>query len=193
MAREDAAQIFRTYNKSLYNTALRLTASSADSQEIVQETLCRYLMRAPRMKEEAVRAKWLRTTCVRLSIDFLRREKRFVSLDKMREMDEEASSGLAHGAGGEVRGTKGGASVGAMAEDGGNSWEDFGADAMGLVMEEIAALPDGQRAVLVLKAVEDYEYSEIAKMLSISESTARSQFLRARRRVCENVLKRAPQ
>ncbi len=176
MGKEDAAYIFRTYNKSLYNTALRLTASPADSEEIVQETLCRYLMKAPKMRDEAQRAKWLRTTCVRMSIDFLRRERRFVSLDTMREADDVQTDFEAEEMG-----------------VGGNSWEHLGADAMKLVMEEIAALPDGQRAVLVLKAVEDYEYKEIAKMLSISESTARSQFLRARRRVCENVLKRASQ
>ncbi len=185
MPKEDAAHIFRTYNKSLYNTALRLTASPADSEEIVQETLCRYLMKAPRMKEEAQLAKWLRTTCVRLSIDFLRREKRFVSLDRMRETDE-ADFGTEGEAG------NSGVADGMMAEaGGGNLWEELGADVMKIVMEEIAALPDGQRAVLVLKAVEDYEYSEIAKMLGITESTARSQFLRVRRRVCENVMKRA--
>ncbi|MCD8313509.1 MAG: sigma-70 family RNA polymerase sigma factor [Bacteroidales bacterium] len=168
MGRADAAYIFKCYNKSLYNTALRITASASCSEEIVQETIYKYLTKAPEFELDAQRTKWLKTVCVRASIDWLRKSRRMVSIDKIYEpLDEETARQEEH-----------------------HSWDEFGADAMKLVMQEIAALGDGYRTVLVLKAIEDYEYSEIASMLGITESTVRSQYLRAKRRVYENVMKR---
>lgn len=46
-------------------------------------------------------------------------------------------------------------------------------------------LPEGYRMVLNLHAVEGYSHAEIAEMLSIAESSSRSQYLRAKRRLAE--------
>ncbi|MDR0694722.1 MAG: sigma-70 family RNA polymerase sigma factor [Prevotellaceae bacterium] len=48
------------------------------------------------------------------------------------------------------------------------------------LMEKIAALPDGYRAVFNLYAIEGYSHREIAGLLHISESASRSQYARAR-------------
>lgn len=44
-------------------------------------------------------------------------------------------------------------------------------------------LPEGFRTVLMLHAVEGYSHEEIAQLLSISPSTSRSQYLRAKARL----------
>ena len=44
----------------------------------------------------------------------------------------------------------------------------------------IAALPDGQRAVLVLRDCHDLEYAEIATMLELDLGTVKSRLARAR-------------
>lgn len=49
----------------------------------------------------------------------------------------------------------------------------------------VERLPEGFRMVLMLYAVEGYSHAEIAKMLSITESTSRSQLLRAKARLAE--------
>lgn len=49
------------------------------------------------------------------------------------------------------------------------------------VVNLIHTLPLGYRTVLNLYAIEGYSHEEIAEMLGISESTSRSQLLRARR------------
>ena len=63
-----------------------------------------------------------------------------------------------------------------------------------LSLEELKAcvdtLPDGYRTVFNLHAVEEYGYDEIARMLGISEATARSQYLRARQRLGEVIVRR---
>ncbi len=85
MDREEAAVIFRTYSKKLFNIALRITASVPESEEIMQESIIRYLTKAPRLDAEPMKAAWLRSTCVRLSIDWLRRTRRLQPLDSWTE------------------------------------------------------------------------------------------------------------
>ena len=53
----------------------------------------------------------------------------------------------------------------------------------------VERLPDGFRMVLMLHAVEGYSHTEIAEMLSITESTSRSQFFRAKARLAELIEK----
>ena len=49
------------------------------------------------------------------------------------------------------------------------------------IQQLIDALPQGYKLVFVLYTVEGYKHQEIAEMLSISESTSKTQLLKARR------------
>ena len=49
------------------------------------------------------------------------------------------------------------------------------------IQQLIDALPQGYKMVFVLYTVEGYKHQEIADMLSISESTSKTQLLKARR------------
>ena len=51
----------------------------------------------------------------------------------------------------------------------------------GELLNLIAALPDGYRAVFNLYVIEGYDHNEIAGLLEISPATSRSQLLKARR------------
>jgi len=55
------------------------------------------------------------------------------------------------------------------------------------LMDCISRLPVGYRTVFNLYAIEGYSHTEIAEMLDISESTSRSQFMRARNILQKNV------
>lgn len=55
------------------------------------------------------------------------------------------------------------------------------------LMACVASLPDGYRTVFNLYAIEGYSHQEIAEMLSISENTSRSQFMRARKLLQQKV------
>jgi len=55
------------------------------------------------------------------------------------------------------------------------------------LMDCIAKLPNGYRTVFNLYAIEGYSHTEIAGMLDISESTSRSQFMRARKMLQKEV------
>lgn len=55
------------------------------------------------------------------------------------------------------------------------------------IQKIIDDLPEGYRMVFVLYAVEGYRHSEIAELLSISESTSKSQLYKARRVLQEKI------
>ena len=160
MDREEAAVIFRTYSKKLFNIALRITASVPEAEEIMQESIIRYLIKAPRLDAEPMKAAWLRSTCVRLSIDWLRRTRRLQPLDSGTESipDESGSP-----------------------ED--SMWGNMGKDTVAEVMSALESLPCGYRTVLVLRLIENYDYGMIAGLMHISENGVRSQYLRARRKL----------
>ena len=51
------------------------------------------------------------------------------------------------------------------------------------IKDAINELPQGYRVVLTLALLEGYDHEEIAQVLSISESTSRSQLVRARKKL----------
>ena len=156
-----ATELFRQYGKRLYNTALRITLSSSEAEEIMQETLIRFLTGSWRPDDEWA---WLRRMCINRSIDFLRREKRFVNID-----DAFASAEPV------------------LADDTEEVWSGLDGKVFPMVMDLLKAMPDGYRTILTLKLIEDIDYKEIASMLGISESSVRSQYLRGRRKLAERL------
>lgn len=156
-----ATELFRQYGKRLYNTALRITLSSSEAEEIMQETLIRFLTGSWRPDDEWA---WLRRMCINRSIDFLRREKRFVNID-----DAFASAEPV------------------LADDNEDVWSGLDGKVFPMVMDLLKAMPDGYRTILTLKLIEDIDYEEIASILGISESSVRSQYLRGRRKLAERL------
>jgi RNA polymerase sigma-70 factor (ECF subfamily) len=53
------------------------------------------------------------------------------------------------------------------------------------VMKALEKLPEGYRVVFSLYLLEGYDHKEIAEILGISESTSKSQFLRAKLKIKE--------
>jgi RNA polymerase sigma-70 factor (ECF subfamily) len=53
------------------------------------------------------------------------------------------------------------------------------------VQKAVELLPDGYRVILTLYLFEGYDHLEIAQILNISESTSKSQYLRAKKKVLD--------
>ena len=56
-----------------------------------------------------------------------------------------------------------------------------------MIQELIDRLPEGYRMVFILYAIEGYKHQDIANMLSISESTSKSQLFKARKMLQQNL------
>lgn len=53
------------------------------------------------------------------------------------------------------------------------------------ITKAMEKLPDGGRIIFSLYLLEGYDHGEISQILNITESTSKSQFMRAKRRVVE--------
>ncbi|EED36400.1 RNA polymerase, sigma-24 subunit, ECF subfamily [Luminiphilus syltensis NOR5-1B] len=137
---------------------LSLTAEPADADDLLQVTVERLLQRG--MPDDAHVAKWAYRVCKNLWIDELR----------WREVRQRHS---------------------AAEEDGGGTPQDAatgeGSLQLDRVSQAMAALPEDQRAALVLVAVEGYSYAEVAEILEIPIGTVMSRIARGRKSLAEKV------
>jgi RNA polymerase sigma factor (sigma-70 family) len=58
------------------------------------------------------------------------------------------------------------------------------------VKDAMKELPDGYRVVLSLYLLEGYDHEEIGQVLGITENTSRTQFLRAKRKLNEILIRK---
>lgn len=58
------------------------------------------------------------------------------------------------------------------------------------IKEALMELPDGYRVVFSLYAIEGYDHKEISSILKISETTSKSQYSRARRKIKELIIQK---
>ncbi len=140
---------------------MRYVKNEFDAEELTNESFLRAFGKMTTFNnndtgerfEKSFRA-WLARIAVNLSIDFLRAQKQFMSLDNVKE-DEfdkqrvDVSSNL-----------------------------DV-ADIMKLLLQ----LPEIQRTIFNLYEVEGYSHEEVSKMLGIPESTSRTYLTRAKKKL----------
>jgi RNA polymerase sigma-70 factor (ECF subfamily) len=66
-------------------------------------------------------------------------------------------------------------------------YEDINMDVK-KIHQAIEKLPDGYRIIFSLYALDGYDHAEISEIMGISESTSKSQYLRAKERI-KDILK----
>ncbi len=162
----DTKEITYFYNKHykrLYNISLRITGDTGDAEEIMQDTILKYLdMTDPPLVSEQQSA-WLARTCINASIDRIRRKKR--EAEFIEEYKNEESEVYEP----EV---------------------DCSSLNVDIVRKAISSLFDPYRLILMLRLIEGYDYEEIASITNTKESTIRSHYLRGKNKLM-NILKQS--
>ena len=76
MTREESITFYKEHARRLYNTSLRIVRDSGEAEEIMQDTILKFISSDIAPKDQAQVAMWLNRTCIRKSIDAVRRKKR---------------------------------------------------------------------------------------------------------------------
>jgi len=165
MTREESIAFYKAHAKRLYNTSLRIVRDSGEAEEIMQDTILKFISSDIVPQDEAQVATWLSRTCIRKSIDAVRRKKR----EKL-FLDEYAAN---------------------ASEYDSESPVEFSGTAAGVVMirKAIDELPDNYRLILNLVLLEGLDYEEIASLTGEREGTLRTQFSRGRAKLAEKLKK----
>lgn len=158
MTREESIRLYKDQSRRLYTMSLRITGDSSDAEEIMQDTILKYISHAPPGLSPQQESSWLARTCIRASIDSLRKRKRLddlrVDMENAPDMEDEEP-------------------------DPEEKEREIALEA-GRVKKAISMLPDKYRMTVHLMLVEGIGYEELSEMTGIKESTLRSYLMRGK-------------
>jgi RNA polymerase sigma-70 factor (ECF subfamily) len=157
-------ELYRLYSKAMLNVAFRIVGNIGEAEDILQEAFTDAFNRLKDFRQETTFGLWLKQIVVHRSINLLRKRKlEFVEID----------DGLLDN----------------VADE--EEWNDEDIQyQVAQVKEAIKELPEGYRVVISLYLLEGYDHEEIGQVLHISENTSRTQFLRAKRKLSEILIRK---
>ena len=157
MTRQEITEFYRKHNGRLYNISLRILRDSDEAEEVMQDTILKFISSDGKFGSEAQVSAWLARTCIRASIDRLRSRKRREAF-----LEDYAREGEAPEAEEQLQGPL--------------------PDVM-QIRAAMEQLPEPYRLVLNLVLIEGLDYGEIAEMTGRKETTLRSLFSRGRNKL----------
>jgi len=157
-------KIYELYYKAMYNASLRIVKNPAEAEDIMQEAFLSAFKNIKKYKGEVSFGAWLKKIVINRSLDYLKKKKLelFPLNNELYKLSDNN--------------------------------EQFNFEDTQQQIEElkygIDLLPTGYRIILNLYLIEGYDHEEIAKILGISASTSRSQFLRSKKKLIQILQKK---
>ena len=147
------------FSPMLFTVARRYAGNDNDANDILQDALVKILKALQKNYEHRNKLEpWMRSVVITTALNAL--DRSWVR----REMQSDILPELAH------------------VEP--SAYTHLGAEEL---LKLIASLPNGYRQIFNLSVIEGYSHTEIADMLNITESTSRTQLLRARRMLQDKI------
>lgn len=156
-------QIYKLYYKVMYISSLRIVNDPMEAEDIMQESFLSAFESIETYSGTVSFGSWLKKIVQNRSLDFLRKKSKmiFEDIESFRVIEDTSDDSLNMNAEAESRVHK--------------------------ILEAIKRLPEKCREILSLYLFEGYDHEEIAEILSISGSTSRSQFSRAKRKLIKEI------
>ncbi len=148
-------QLYKLYYKAMYSVSLRIINDQMEAEDVMQEAFLKAFQKMDTYKGEVSFGAWLKRIVVNRSLDYLKKRK--VQFEEVNERTTQLADYKMETR--EVDSSK--------------------------IKEAIQQLPDGYRIVLSLYLIEGYDHDEISQILDISNSSSRTQLLRAKNKLRE--------
>uniref|UniRef100_UPI0032165DF9 RNA polymerase sigma factor n=1 Tax=uncultured Draconibacterium sp. TaxID=1573823 RepID=UPI0032165DF9 len=144
-------KLYKLYCKGMYNIAMRMINNTSMAEDILQDAFIKAFSEIHKLKNEEAFGGWLKRIVINRCIDISRKETLvFADMERLGNQHNEISDEVESSVDPE------------------------------LIHNFIKKLPEGARQILVLRALEGFKHAEIAEKLKITESTAKTQFFRAK-------------
>lgn len=156
-------ELYKLYAKAMLNVAFRIVGNVAEAEDVLQEAFLDAFKRIHDFRQETTFGLWLKQIVVSRSINLLRKRK--VDLVEL------------------------GADVDNIADEQPEDDEEIQYK-VAQVKQAMNELADGYKQVISLYLFEGYDHEEIGQILGITENTSRTQFLRAKRKLGEILLRK---
>ncbi len=153
-------EIYKQYAKAMYNVSLRITGDTLEAEDVLQEAFLTAFDKIESYRNEATFGAWLKKIVVNTALNQVRKRKyQFSEITENDDYEDDSPQEVL------------------LNEE--NSLQIV------QIRNAIAKLPDGFRVVFSLYLLEGYDHQEIAEILSISVSTSKSQYNRAKKKLQE--------
>ena len=150
-------KLYNLYARAMYNTCLRMVNNADTAQDVLQNAFCDVFQNLESFRFESSVGTWIKRIVINNCLNHIKKRKLY-----FQELNETANQVV------DVDET----------ED-----SSFTAYNVERVRKAVGILPEGYRVVLTLYAFEGYDHEEIASILGITESTSKSQYLRAKNKL----------
>ncbi len=149
-------EIYQLYSKAMFNVCYRMLNSREDAEDMLQEIFLQAFTKLDSFRYESSFGTWLKTIAVRSCINAINKRKLdLVYCDEVYDQKPPEEE------------------------------PDAATLTTDNILKAMEELPEGGRIVFSLYLLEGYDHGEIAQILGITESTSKSQYMRAKRRVQE--------
>ena len=152
-------QLYQLYSKAMYNICLRMLNNREEAEDLLQDSFVDAFMKLESFRYESSFGAWLKRLVINHCINWINRKKVELTYpEELANMDG--------------------------AEEEPKDYEEiqYNVQKIHRAMEQ---LPDGYRITFSLYALEGYDHKEISEILGITESTSKSQYLRAKQKIYE--------
>ena len=164
-------QLVESYQKKIFNIALRMLGNYDDAGDLTQEVLIRIYRSIRSFKEQSSFSTWIYRITTNVCLDEIRKRKnrKVVSLDEEIKLDD-----------GDMK---------RQIESGGPTPEESAEteDLKKIVNDAIEKLNEEHRVVIVLRDIQGLTYEEISDVLKLPEGTVKTRINRARQAL-KNIL-----
>jgi len=143
----------------MFNVCYRMMNNREEAEDMLQEAFTQAFVKLESFRYESGFGAWLKRIVINTCINA--KNKRKVELTFMDEMHHHDQPELVE-----------------------NNEEEVQLTIAGIT-KAMEKLPEGGRIVFSLYLLEGYDHGEISQILNITESTSKSQFMRAKRRIVE--------
>lgn len=148
-------RLYNLYKKAMFNVALRMVADDDEAHDVLQESFVSAFQNLHLFEGRSTFGAWLKRIVVNKALSHLKSKKGIERWDEQTDVaDSDEESCI-----GEA---------------------DYQIEKIKQAMTKLA---DGFRTVLSLYLFEGYDHKEIAAIMGISESTSKSQYLRAKNKL----------
>ncbi|WP_074408373.1 MULTISPECIES: RNA polymerase sigma factor [Aquimarina] len=163
--RDAMEKIYNTFAPRMIAVGLRYCVNQSDAEDIVQEAFIKVFKGIQKYRHKGTLGSWIERIVVNCAIDHWHKMKKtihvdhedFINKNEIQELEEPEKDYLSK----EI--------------------------SIERLRTFISDLPEQYRYVLNLYAIEGYSHKEIGEMLNIKESTSRSNYTRARKKLLERM------
>lgn len=139
--------IFLSYQEGMLRLCSSIVGEQSAAEDVLQDAFIKVFSKLSSVKDHHRLAGWIKRIVVNESLDYVKHIRYYDQIDDVNVSVEDVND---------------------------DEWyRDF---SFQIIQQEIEKLPKGCREIFKLRLIEEFKHKEIAEMLSLSESTVKSQY-----------------